>query len=51
MFQQSSDSEDSGDYSVHNEDVEEQECVLGGLNICCRYCSTLSMLGRFNLSR
>ena len=32
---------------VHNEDVEEQECVLGGLNTCCSYSLTLSMLGRF----
>ena len=32
---------------VHNEDIEEQECVLGGLNIRCRYCPTLSMLRRF----
>ena len=34
----------------HNEDVEEQECVLEGMNTCCRYYSTLSMLGRFYLS-
>ena len=33
--------------TVHNEDIEEQECVLGGLNTCCRYCLTLLMLGRF----
>ena len=51
MFRQSSDSEDSEDYNVHNEYVEEQECVLGGLNTCCRYCLTLSMLGRLYLSR
>ena len=31
----------------HNEDVKEQECVLGGLNTYCRYCPTPSMLERF----
>ena len=31
----------------HNENVEEQECVIGGLNTCCRCCPTRSMLGRF----
>ena len=33
--------------TIHNEDVEEQECVLRGLNTYYRYCPTLSMLGRF----
>ena len=28
--------EHSFEESVHNEDVEERECVLGGLNTYCR---------------
>ena len=33
--------------SGYNEDVEEQECVFKGLNTCCRYYMTFSILGRF----
>ena len=33
--------------SVHNEDVEEQECVLGGLNTYCRHYRLSQCLGGF----